>query len=52
MKDIEEKIKYSSTILNFNNNNGDYEKESLVLDEYICENCGLRYELCTCSKKK
>lgn len=26
----------------------EYPKDELILDEYICENCGARFELCNC----
>lgn len=28
----------------------EYPKNELILDEYICEICGKRYELCDCGK--
>lgn len=35
-------------IQNKKDNEKEYPKEKLVLDEYICEHCGTRYELCNC----
>lgn len=29
-----------------------YPKDELILDEYICEHCGMRYEFCSCEKEK
>lgn len=28
-----------------------YPKDELILDEYLCETCGSRFELCNCSQK-
>lgn len=27
----------------------DYPKDEAILDEYICEYCGMRYEFCSCT---
>ncbi len=28
-----------------------YPKDELILEEYICEHCGMRYEFCSCDGK-
>ncbi len=47
-----ESIKDRLIISDYNIDNSVYSKDESILDEYVCEVCGLRYELCCCSKEK
>lgn len=39
-------------IQNVKESEKEYPKDELILDEYICEYCGMRYEFCSCEKEK
>ena len=46
-----ESIKDRLIILDYNIDNSVYSKDESILDEYICEYCGMRYEFCSCEKE-
>ena len=47
-----ESIKDRLIISDYNKDSSIYSQDNLILEEYVCEVCGLRYELCCCSKGK
>lgn len=47
-----ESIKDRLIIPDYSIDSSIYSQDNLILDEYVCEVCGLRYELCCCSKEK
>ncbi len=47
-----ESIKDRIILPDYNTDNRNYSQDILILDDYVCEVCGLRYELCCCPKEK
>ena len=47
-----ESIKEKLIVPDYRVDSSKYNKDSLILDEYVCETCEMRYELCCCPKEK